>query len=116
LQSTTILQFSRNTLTFSSRQERATIKTEIKFTRKEEHMKQKIRIGFVGCGQFAKHFIPLFKAHPYAEKVYVCDLIAEKAKEYSEKFGVDIIDTFEEAIDMCLEAIERQLEKKKGKK
>ena len=25
-------------------------------------------------------------------------------------------DTFEEAIDMCLEAIERQLEKKKGKK
>ena len=25
-------------------------------------------------------------------------------------------DTFEEAIDMCLEAIERQLEKKKGKR
>lgn len=25
-------------------------------------------------------------------------------------------DTFEEAIDLCLEAIERQLEKKKGKK
>ena len=25
-------------------------------------------------------------------------------------------DTFEEAVDMCLEAIERQLEKKKGKK
>ena len=27
-----------------------------------------------------------------------------------------IADSFEEAIDMCLEAIERQLEKKKGKK
>lgn len=59
---------------------------------------QKATIAVIGCGAFSPFFIPLFKAHPYTEKVYVCDLIAEKAKEYSEKFGVDIIDTFEEAI------------------
>lgn len=59
---------------------------------------QKATIAVIGCGAFSPFFIPLFKAHPYTEKVYVCDLIAEKSKEYSEKFGVDIIDTFEEAI------------------
>ena len=52
---------------------------------------QKATIAVIGCGAFSPFFIPLFKAHPYTEKVYVCDLIAEKAKEYSEKFGVDIV-------------------------
>ena len=60
--------------------------------------KEKIRICFIGCGRFARSFIPLFKAHPSVEKVYVCDLIPERAKDYSEKFDVEIIDSFEEAI------------------
>ena len=34
----------------------------------------------------------------------------------TELFAQETCNTFEEAIDMCLEAIERQLEKKKGKK
>ena len=62
-------------------------------------MKAKIRIGFVGCGQFAKHFIPLFKAHPACEYVALCDLYRERAEEYMEKFGCDrIFDTFEEMV------------------
>ena len=42
--------------------------------------------------------MPVFKAHPSVEKVYVCDLIRERAEEYSQKFDAEIIDSFEEAI------------------
>jgi len=58
--------------------------------------KEKIRICFIGCGRFCRNFIPLFKAHPSVEKVYVCDLIPERAKDYAEKFEVEIIDSFED--------------------
>lgn len=62
-------------------------------------MKQKIRIGFVGCGQFAKHFIPLFKAHPACEYVALCDTFRDRAEDYMEKFGCNrIFDTFEEMV------------------
>ena len=61
-------------------------------------MKQKLTIAVIGCGNFAINFIDLFKEHPYTEKVYVCDLIPEKAKKYSEKFDVEIIDSFETAL------------------
>ena len=62
-------------------------------------MKEKIRIGFVGCGQFCKHFVPIFRAHPAVEYVAVCDKFPERAKDYYERFGCDrIFDTFEEMI------------------
>ena len=62
-------------------------------------MKEKLRIGFVGCGQFARHFVPLFQAHPACEYVAVCDKFRERAEDYMEKFKVDaIFDTFEEMI------------------
>jgi len=62
-------------------------------------MNEKISVAIIGCGKFAHHFVELFKAHPNTEKVYVCDLIAEKAKEFSEEFGVEIIGSFEEALE-----------------
>ncbi len=62
-------------------------------------MKEKIRIGFVGCGQFAQNFVPLFKMHPACEFVAVCDKFPERAQDYKERFGADkIFDTFEEMI------------------
>ncbi len=61
-------------------------------------MHKKMTICFIGCGEFARNFVPLFKLHQYVEKVYVCDLIPERAEEYSKKFDVEIIDTFEHAI------------------
>ena len=61
-------------------------------------MKKKMRIAIIGCGQFARFFVPLFKAHPVVEKVYVCDLIRERAENYAQKFDVEIIDSFEEAL------------------
>lgn len=75
---------------------------------------KKITICFIGCGSFARHFVPLFKAHPYVEKVYVCDIIAERAEEYSRKFDVEIIPSFEDAkkredIDSVAIFVERHL-------
>jgi len=62
-------------------------------------MKDKIRICFIGCGQFARAFVPLFQKHPACEFVAVCDKFPERAQDYMEKFHVDkIFDTFEEAI------------------
>lgn len=59
---------------------------------------EKIRIAVIGCGNFAKNFIELFKLHPYTKKVYVCDLIHERAKEYAKKFQVEWVESFEEVL------------------
>ena len=61
-------------------------------------MQKKLRIAVIGCGAFAKRFINLFKYHPNTEKVFVCDLIKEKAESFSKQFGVEIIDSFESAL------------------
>ena len=60
---------------------------------------KKITAAFIGCGAFAKNFVPLMQAHPFVEKVYVCDLIPERAQDYARKFGAEIIDTFEHALE-----------------
>lgn len=59
---------------------------------------KKLTVAVIGCGNFARNFVPLFKSHPYVEKVYVCDLIPERAQAYSERFSVEIIPTFEDAL------------------
>ena len=64
-------------------------------------MKEKIRVGFVGCGQFCKAFVPLFQAHPAVEFVAVTDKFPERCKQYDEMFHVDkIFDSFEQMIWM----------------
>jgi predicted dehydrogenase len=62
-------------------------------------VKEKIRIGFVGCGQFARNFVPLFKVHPACEYVAVCDKFRDRAEDYMNEFKVDkIFDTYEEML------------------
>ncbi|MBQ8510889.1 MAG: Gfo/Idh/MocA family oxidoreductase [Clostridia bacterium] len=61
-------------------------------------MSKKLTVAIIGCGNFACHFVPLFKVHPSVEKVYVCDLIPEKAQSYAEKFDVPVIPSFEDAL------------------
>lgn len=61
--------------------------------------KEKIKIAIIGCGRFAHFFVPLFKAHPSVEKVYVCDSIKERAESFSKEFDVDTIDSFETALN-----------------
>ncbi len=61
--------------------------------------KEKLRIGFVGCGQFCRAFVPLFQAHPAVEFVAVTDKFPERAKKYDEMFHVDrIYDSFDQMI------------------
>ncbi len=62
-------------------------------------MNERLTVAIVGCGNFARCFVELFKVHPNVDKVYVCDIIPEKAKEYSEKFDVEIIDSYEEILE-----------------
>ena len=59
---------------------------------------KKINIVIVGCGDFAKNFVPLFKMHPTVEQVRVCDIDKTKEKEYCKMFDVESVASFEEAI------------------
>lgn len=63
-------------------------------------MKEKLRIGIVGCGQFAKMFVPLFKEHPAVEYVAVCDKFRERAEKFQSRYGTGrIYDTFDEMVN-----------------
>ena len=59
---------------------------------------KKLNIAVIGCGDFAKHFVPLFQMHPTVEQVRVCDLDETRAKVYCEKFNIESIPSFEAAI------------------
>ena len=77
-------------------------------------MDNKKTLALIGCGKFAHHFVRLFMAHPAVEKLYVCDLIREKAESFRDEFGTEIIDTYEEAlaredIDAILNFTERHI-------
>ena len=60
---------------------------------------EKMRVVIIGCGRFSKFFVPLFKAHPVVEKVYVCDLKKERQQEYMEKFDVEGYESYEKALE-----------------
>ena len=63
-------------------------------------MKEKLRIGIVGCGQFARNFVPLFKEHPVVEYVAVCDIFRERAEKFQSRYGTDkIYDSFDEMVE-----------------
>ena len=61
-------------------------------------MAERLTVAVIGCGSFARNFVPLFKVHPTVDKVYVCDLIPEKAQEYADLFDVEIVPTFEDVL------------------
>ena len=67
-------------------------------TLEEIQIREKIKIAVIGCGRFSGSFIPLWKAHRMVEKVYVCDLIKERAEQFSRDYGVEIIESFEAAL------------------
>ena len=62
-------------------------------------MKEKMKIAVVGCGRFSPFFVPLFKADPIVEEVYVCDKRRERAEKFAKDFDVKIIDTYEEILE-----------------
>lgn len=60
--------------------------------------KEKLKIVVVGCGRFSRFFVPLFKAHPVVEKVFVCDLKKDREEAFAKEFGVERCDSFEAAL------------------
>ena len=60
--------------------------------------KEKLRIAVIGCGRFSPNFVPLFKAHPAVERVWVCDLIKEREEDFAKRFGVERCESFEAAL------------------
>lgn len=58
-----------------------------------------IRIGIVGCGSFARNFIPLFKAHPLVHGVTLCDLDADKRAAAAQTW--EIPDTCASLDELC---------------
>lgn len=59
---------------------------------------EQLRIAVIGCGRFARNFVPLFCKHPAVASVCVCDVIPERAAEYAETFGVPVIASFDDAL------------------
>jgi len=47
-----------------------------------------MKVGIVGVGAFAQHFIPLFKVHPLIDEVILCDLDSEKLEDSMKKFSI----------------------------
>lgn len=58
-----------------------------------------IRLGIVGVGAFAQHFITLYNAHPNVDQVILCDHDAEKLQTNIEKHG--ITETSPSLDDLC---------------
>ena len=68
-------------------------------------MSKKLRVGVLGCGQFAQSFVDLFMKHPYVESVVVADTDPVQAKETGEKFGVPYFDSLDALLAEDINAI-----------
>ena len=67
---------------------------------------RKIRIGVLGAGPFANHFLPLFKAHPMVEDVYFAERMKERRATTAEKFGLTTtFDDFDDLLKSNVDAI-----------
>ena len=62
-------------------------------------MKQKLRIGILGCGEFSVNFTRLFMAHPYVEKVICADTEIEKAEGFNKLFGIEYYNSLDEMLE-----------------
>ena len=60
--------------------------------------REKMRVAVIGCGRFSRFFVPLFKAHPAVEAVYVCDKRKEREADFAERFEVFRCESFEYAL------------------
>lgn len=57
-----------------------------------------MRIGVIGCGRFARHFMALWQLHPGVEAVFATDLVAERAEHYRQQY--DLAGTFPDVDSM----------------
>lgn len=65
-------------------------------------MAKPFKIGILGAGTFANHFIPLFQAHPLVAEVAFAECMAERRNDTAEKHGI--------SADKCYESFEELLQ------
>jgi len=67
---------------------------------------KEIRIGVLGAGPFACHFIPLFKVHPLVTDVYLAERMQERREGAAKKFELTtIFEDFEDLLRSDVDAI-----------
>ena len=69
-------------------------------------MKQQIKLGVVGLGQFSPQFLELFQAHPGVSEIYACDVVPERLERVVRDFGIDrAFPTFEGLLESDVDAV-----------
>ncbi len=58
-----------------------------------------VKIGIVGFGEFSLSHLDIFLKHPQVEKVVGAELNPERRKAVSEKFGIEMYESFDEMIE-----------------
>jgi len=65
-----------------------------------------LKIGITGAGEFGRHFMQLFSAHPDVDEVVLADLIPERAAAKAEKYNIKrIVGSHEELCKSDVDAI-----------
>ena len=62
-------------------------------------------IGVIGAGQFSRHFIPLWKAHPFISKVSITDLIPDRSATFAQDFDIDTFESAEQMLASDVDAV-----------
>lgn len=69
------------------------------------NIREKLKVGVLGCGQFSKHFVRLFLAHPYVDTVVACDTNRANAEKFGSEFGIDFCYSFDELLEKDINAV-----------
>ncbi|MBR6765170.1 MAG: Gfo/Idh/MocA family oxidoreductase [Clostridia bacterium] len=68
-------------------------------------MKEKLKIGILGCGNFSQNFVELFLKHPYVEKVCVADTNIEAAMSFSKLFNTEYYNSIDELLQADINTV-----------
>ena len=64
------------------------------------------KIAIIGCGSIARNaHIPAYKKLDYADIVYCCDIIPERAQAAAEEFGGQAVTDYRELLDKDIDAV-----------
>ena len=65
-----------------------------------------VRIGVLGVGSFAQHFIPLYQRHPLVDSVTLCDHVRDKLERAVEVFHPDrTLDSFDDLLESDVDSV-----------
>jgi predicted dehydrogenase len=65
-----------------------------------------VRIGILGVGSFAQHFIPLYQRHPLVQSVTLCDHVHDKLNRAVDLFHPDrVLDSFDDLLDSDVDSV-----------